>query len=293
MKKHSSSFSGTANVCPYQPDPYILDNISYSHEQQPCCRILGSRPDTALIFKPIARFNAETFPVSLLNSFQIHRRPVDGIGKVFNPVFSVLSFAVCTDYPYIERDDAVFLTVHCINGFIAFASSEQSSGTAFFPANDNRCHERDVKSFQPAYDWNAEKTSIDVEAGDSEVQTAYFVKEAGDNRNGGFIMPDSDYRCCDPLILSDNVNGSVCIKGACARLCLTLDNVWLFLRIRSAVIWDEIQVNGDALFSIDNAGRKARLHRPVYFIFQLIHFIIFFQILLLLLIICYLLLIHY
>jgi len=98
------------DVCPYQPDPYILDNISYSHELEPCCRILGSGFNAALIFKPAARFNAETSPVSLVNSSLTDRRLAYGIGKVFNPVFSVLSFAVCADYPYIERDDAVIPT---------------------------------------------------------------------------------------------------------------------------------------------------------------------------------------
>ncbi|MDM8555297.1 hypothetical protein QUF75_11250 [Desulfococcaceae bacterium HSG7] len=208
-----------------------------------------------LIFKPAARFNAETFSVSLLNSFQTDRRPEDGVCRVFNPVSSVPSFVVNTDCPHVERDGAVFLTVHCINGFIATVSSERLSGTAIFPANDNRCHERDVRGFQPAYDRNAEKSPVDIKAGDPEIQTAYSVREAGDNRNRGLITPDSDYRYCDPLILSDNIiNCGVCIKAACARLSLTTDNVRLFLMIRPAVIRDEIQVDGNALFTIDNAG---------------------------------------
>ena len=139
MKKHSPSFSGVTDVCPYQPDPYVPDNISYSHELESYCRIPGSGFNAALIFKPVARFNAETSPVSLVNSSLTDRRPAYGICKVFNSVFSVLSFAVCADYPYIERDGAVFLTVHGINGFTASASFEQLSGTAFFSANDNRC----------------------------------------------------------------------------------------------------------------------------------------------------------
>ncbi len=277
MKKHSSSFSRITDVYPYQPDPYILDNISYPHELEPHCRISGSRLDTALIFKSIARFDAETFPVSLLNSQQAHRRLADGVCKVFNSVFSVLSFAVDTDCPYIKRDVAVFLTAHCINGFIASASFEQLSGATLFPANDNRCHERNSEGFQPAYDRDAEKTPVDVKAGDPEIQTAYSVWETGDNRNRGLITQDSDYRYCDTLIFSDNVNGGVRIEGACTRLSLTPDNVRLFLMIRSAVIRDEIQVDGNALFPIDNAGRQTRLNRPVYLIFQIIHIIIFFQ----------------
>ncbi len=133
MKKRSSSFSRIADISPYQPYPYILDNISYSHELEPYCRIPGSNFNAVLIFKPAARFNAETSPVSLVNSSQTDRRPAYGIGKVFNPVFSVLSFAVCADYPYIERDGAVFLTAHCINGLTASASFERLSGSAFFP----------------------------------------------------------------------------------------------------------------------------------------------------------------
>ncbi len=107
MKKHSSSFSRITDVCPYQPDPYILDNISYPHEQEPHCRIFGSRLDTALIFKSIARFDAETFPVSLLNSLQAHRRPADGVCKVFNSVFSVPAVAINTKKQKNELAGAV------------------------------------------------------------------------------------------------------------------------------------------------------------------------------------------
>ncbi|MDM8556679.1 hypothetical protein QUF75_18290 [Desulfococcaceae bacterium HSG7] len=80
MKKRSSSFSRTADISPYQPYPYILDNISCSNEPEPYCRIPGNRPDAVLIFKPAARFNAETSPVSLVNSSLIDRRPAYGIG---------------------------------------------------------------------------------------------------------------------------------------------------------------------------------------------------------------------
>ncbi|MDM8555866.1 hypothetical protein QUF75_14130 [Desulfococcaceae bacterium HSG7] len=91
--------------------------------------------------------------------------------------------------------------INCINGFIASASPWLLTGAALFPANDNRHYERNARGFQPAYDRDAEKTPVDVKTGDSEVQTAYSVEEAGDNRNSGLIMPDSDYRYCDPLIL--------------------------------------------------------------------------------------------
>ncbi|MDM8556218.1 hypothetical protein QUF75_15960 [Desulfococcaceae bacterium HSG7] len=80
MKWHSPSFSRVTDVCPYQPDLYVLDNISCSHEPETCRWIPGSGFNAVLIFKPAARFNAETSPVSLVNSFQTDRRPAYGIG---------------------------------------------------------------------------------------------------------------------------------------------------------------------------------------------------------------------
>jgi hypothetical protein len=123
-KNNSASPLAATHIEPKQIYPQVDQDKGKRHKQQPQHRILGRRPNPAMVLDSVTALNAKALSILLKELMQRHFDTMDNVEKILHPMPSMSAFVIPTNHPHLATHRPMKLTVEAVVSGIALATSE-------------------------------------------------------------------------------------------------------------------------------------------------------------------------